>query len=625
MSMPRIALALSHISEELIAEANEYKPKNKAARTGFAALAACVCIAGIGAIALSRSFDNKLPDTPIDDHGEVTTVSTGSTVTSDSTTVSVTEESVSSVTTEATTSATTVTEEDKPIGGEDSLNRRYVDEAYGIYCCIEIVGNEKVDEWVNGVYLNDYCKQEFRLPDLYLAVRDLGITKDMLLDYNEKCLEKNPQSKMAIPEYVIDALYLENERDVVKALASPLACYYGGRVYSFYEMASGEADVPERILAEYISEHKELFIEHFGEEAFEEKFGNISSETDMETFGGEFVKMLFRAFDLNEPYDFGEFTDILLFEKYMNCLIEQKWHNKSVYGATSNYSTHNITVTATESEKLEDCYKLTYSVNVQLGFPGTEFSSSYGEGVYLLITEKDGKYQVASFQYTVKDPYFTGGGWHSDWGGRGYVNNDPNYWVTADEQEMLDWFKANREAAEANAEKQRQAQAEADERANNPIKLEDGVDNEEILQVIDSYNLYLCYAQNDDYVRLDTSDKYTHESVNYFRVTTKEIDEWSELQALIDSVFYPYGIKTLTVDGVFMNVDGVTYRRFTGSNKLNTSQRYLISYDDDGNGNAIVWIYQNVAGSSKKERTTYYMHYEEDLGWKLNDISCTVQ
>ncbi len=611
MSIPRIAEALGYIDDELIDGAQKETPAKRFNWARWTAAAACVCIAGAAIYAgvrfgesISISVFRKDPDITVsEEEPKVTTQSEG-----------------------PITNPDEQEENDPPrsIGGVDSLNRRYVDDAYGIYCCVEIVGSEKVDEWVNGIYLNEYCKDEYRLPDLYLACRDLEITKDMLLDYNEKYLSKNPNSKMVIPDYVVEAIYLEDEVEVIKSLTNPAACYYEGRSYTFYEMISGEADVPQEVLAEYILEMEPAMIEYFGEERYEDEYGELirealeKNEADaMSEFGRDFLEMYFRALDLNEPYDLDEYIDIPLLKKYVDMLVERRQFNKELFGAPSDLGDYKIEISLTEKEQLDGCYRLTYSIVTEYTYPGSDFRSGQGEGMYLLIREKGDGYELVGMQHTVKDGYFTGDRWGDTWEEqRSFLVSDPEYWVNESEEEMLGWFDRDRQAAISTAQKQQQDQAEAD--AKKPVTIQEGLEAG-MLEVIERHNKYLLYAERDDAAGLDYSEKYSYGGIEYYPVTNEEIDEWQELQDLIDSIFCDgHSKEKHTVQGVFTEVDGKTYRRKTGNKKTETAPVYLRSYHDDGNGNVSVLAAQDQNDGKTYISIQYNFHYEEEIGWRMS-------
>lgn len=134
-------------------------------------------------------------------------------------------------------------------GGSDySFSRHYIDEVYDIQIVSEIVGREACDEWVNNVFLKLSPAEQDATPNLYLAIEALGVTKEALIAQNNKD-EYHP-----LPNYIIEALYMEDKEDMKQALTSPLAIYHNGIVYTFDMLAkSGDFadDIPEDILIAY--------------------------------------------------------------------------------------------------------------------------------------------------------------------------------------------------------------------------------------------------------------------------------------------------------------------------------------------------------------------------------------
>ena len=67
------------------------------------------------------------------------------------------------------------------IGGSDpTFSRKYIDEVYNIYICDEIVGREASDKWVYEVFLKLSPEEQEALPNVYMMIVDLGISKEAL-------------------------------------------------------------------------------------------------------------------------------------------------------------------------------------------------------------------------------------------------------------------------------------------------------------------------------------------------------------------------------------------------------------------------------------------------------------
>jgi len=83
-------------------------------------------------------------------------------------------------------------------------------------------------------------------------INAFGISKDDLIRENEKHIGKSGH----LDEYVIDALYQE-EALMMYLLRHPLALYFDGEIYTYYEMRGNllEAvqNIPSDVKAEYFA------------------------------------------------------------------------------------------------------------------------------------------------------------------------------------------------------------------------------------------------------------------------------------------------------------------------------------------------------------------------------------
>ncbi len=159
----------------------------------------------------------------------------------------------------------------------------------------------------------------------------------------------------------------------------------------------------------------------------------------VDSFGADFLEMYYRAMDLNEAYDFAEFTNIPLFEKYMNSLVEKHLFEKKIsgYPEMTDY-VHEIKLLA--NEQRDNYYRLTYEIST-LYTNSASNRINESSGAYLLIKDNGGSYEVVGYQNVVSDPYF-----NTKDSGYSFIISDPDYWLTANEQEMLDWFEARKQA-----------------------------------------------------------------------------------------------------------------------------------------------------------------------------------
>lgn len=138
------------------------------------------------------------------------------------------------------------------IGGSDyAFSRKYVDQVYNIYLACEIAGQEG-DEWVDNVFLLKTPEEQEALPPIYQIIRDLNISKEDFIAENNKYVD---YPGMHFSDDVISGLYQEDINEMKRLLASPLALYYDGEIYTFDELcqdAKLAEDIPAEILGEYL-------------------------------------------------------------------------------------------------------------------------------------------------------------------------------------------------------------------------------------------------------------------------------------------------------------------------------------------------------------------------------------
>lgn len=137
------------------------------------------------------------------------------------------------------------------IGGSDyAFSRKYVDQVYNIYLACEIAGQEG-DEWVDNVFLLKTPEEQEALPPIYQMIRDLNISKEDFIAENNKYVD---YPGMHFSDDMISGLYQEDINEMKRLLASPLALYYDGEIYTFDELCRNP-ELAENIPADTISSY----------------------------------------------------------------------------------------------------------------------------------------------------------------------------------------------------------------------------------------------------------------------------------------------------------------------------------------------------------------------------------
>ena len=153
----------------------------------------------------------------------------------------------------------------------DSL--QFVDDANKVFCFLTIEGTQAVDEWYRKVVLELTPEEMLGTPSMYKAVKYFGTEKHELYDYNKKLLESNPDSEETIPEFVIEALYMDRN-DMLRQLANVTSLYYNGAVYSFDEVTAGVLGIPNEVLSDFADEVEPILRKIYGDEQYSSLYKN---------------------------------------------------------------------------------------------------------------------------------------------------------------------------------------------------------------------------------------------------------------------------------------------------------------------------------------------------------------
>lgn len=152
-------------------------------------------------------------------------------------------------------------------GGWFLFSREYQDITYDIAYLehlyhgeIEAVDPDALNDWVSNVFLKKSTEEQNALPTMYQAVRDLGITKEKLIEVNES--RKALGTEMILTDEYIDALYLE-ESEMKKQLIHPLALLYEGTIYTWETIRKiGPDQFDGAVLEQYLEHVREYCVSH---------------------------------------------------------------------------------------------------------------------------------------------------------------------------------------------------------------------------------------------------------------------------------------------------------------------------------------------------------------------------
>lgn len=146
-------------------------------------------------------------------------------------------------------------------GGWTFFNREYIDITYDIAYLghlyngeIELIDPAKLTEWVNDVFLRKSVEEQNALPTMYQAIRDLGITKEKLIEVNNS--RRALGDDMILSDKYIEILYFE-ESEMKKQLVNPLALCLDGKIYTWEEIKRIGADKFDgKVMEEYLDRVK---------------------------------------------------------------------------------------------------------------------------------------------------------------------------------------------------------------------------------------------------------------------------------------------------------------------------------------------------------------------------------
>lgn len=255
-----ISRSLNYLDDDIIAEAmasKGAKSSRKKLRLTRCLAAALSCAAVIAAVVLIgvRGRQDMPVRPPVSSDVTVLTdvTDTDTRSTAPTTTAEPPVTAVSDTILSDTSTASGTTDEALPIGGGDyTFERKYVEEAENLYIAAQIVGQKARDEWVNNVYLKMSSEEMSELPALYRIIHDLNIPKEDFIEENKKYVD---YPGMYYSEEIIEALYLDDIKEMKKQLVNPTALYYDGEIYTFYELLKAPEltdNIPDEVLEEYL-------------------------------------------------------------------------------------------------------------------------------------------------------------------------------------------------------------------------------------------------------------------------------------------------------------------------------------------------------------------------------------
>ncbi len=110
-----------------------------------------------------------------------------------------------------------------------------------------------LDTWINEVYLKQTAEEQNAIPDMVQVIRALNIKKEDLVALND-ARRSLGETEMILTDAEINALYIDDEAEMKKALVHPLSLYWEGEIYAWYEIEGApntKFDIPEDVWVAY--------------------------------------------------------------------------------------------------------------------------------------------------------------------------------------------------------------------------------------------------------------------------------------------------------------------------------------------------------------------------------------
>ena len=121
------------------------------------------------------------------------------------------------------------------------IHRHYPDELCGIYLLSKIKTWDEIEAWVSNVYLEQADEEMDQLPAIYQAIKGLGIEREEFERANTDQIAYNKTFGTRQSVYTdkqIEIMFGETDENVIKKeLKSDSTFYYGGRVYTVFELS----------------------------------------------------------------------------------------------------------------------------------------------------------------------------------------------------------------------------------------------------------------------------------------------------------------------------------------------------------------------------------------------------
>lgn len=125
------------------------------------------------------------------------------------------------------------------VGGTDLRSMHFLEDAGNLAYLYQFPGEPallaegELETWVDEVYLALPPDEQNRLPALYRAIHELGVSRDAFVAVND--LRRAAGKSMVLDAAFIDALFADTEEEAIQALLHPFALYVNGRAYSWNE------------------------------------------------------------------------------------------------------------------------------------------------------------------------------------------------------------------------------------------------------------------------------------------------------------------------------------------------------------------------------------------------------
>ncbi len=166
-------------------------------------------------------------------------------------------------------------------GGDFTFDRIFIESTCDTAFFDRIIGVEELTKFINEEIEPNKLKRQ-SVPIVYKIIQHFDIPKETVIEHNKKTIafnKENGTNTTTFDDYIIDALYCNDEEKMKKTLKSPYVLYQNQEFYTIYDVIKMS---PEKLLALGLSQESLLLYSSELEDAFK-SFG-YDSEATKEAF-----------------------------------------------------------------------------------------------------------------------------------------------------------------------------------------------------------------------------------------------------------------------------------------------------------------------------------------------------